>query len=122
MPPVTALRSPPDSRITGALSPVITDSSTRGDALDHFAVAGNQVAGIAEHDIARTASADAGHLLDLAVSVEPLRQRVGLGLAEAVGLRFAARFRHGFGEIREQHREPEPERDLQLRSRCRRRP
>ena len=28
MPPVTALRSPPDSRITGALSPVITDSST----------------------------------------------------------------------------------------------
>ena len=28
MPPVTALRSPPDSRITGALSPVMTDSST----------------------------------------------------------------------------------------------
>ena len=27
IPPVTALRSPPDSRITGALSPVITDSS-----------------------------------------------------------------------------------------------
>src|SRR5215471_6536731 len=28
VPPVTALRSPPDSRITGALSPVIADSST----------------------------------------------------------------------------------------------
>ena len=28
MPPVTALRSPPDSRMTGALSPVMTDSST----------------------------------------------------------------------------------------------
>src|SRR5262249_6192332 len=28
VPPVTALRSPPDSRITGALSPVMTDSST----------------------------------------------------------------------------------------------
>jgi hypothetical protein len=28
VPPVTALRSPPDSRITGALSPVITLSST----------------------------------------------------------------------------------------------
>ena len=28
VPPVTALRSPPDSRMTGALSPVITDSST----------------------------------------------------------------------------------------------
>ena len=28
VPPVTALRSPPDSRITGADSPVIADSST----------------------------------------------------------------------------------------------
>ena len=28
VPPVTALRSPPDSRITGALSPVMADSST----------------------------------------------------------------------------------------------
>ena len=28
MPPVTALRSPPDSRMTGADSPVIADSST----------------------------------------------------------------------------------------------
>ncbi len=28
VPPVTALRSPPDSRMTGALSPVMTDSST----------------------------------------------------------------------------------------------
>ena len=28
MPPVTALRSPPDSRITGADSPVMADSST----------------------------------------------------------------------------------------------
>ena len=28
VPPVTSLRSPPDSRITGALSPVMTDSST----------------------------------------------------------------------------------------------
>jgi hypothetical protein len=28
VPPVTALRSPPDSRMTGADSPVIADSST----------------------------------------------------------------------------------------------
>ena len=36
MPPVTALRSPPDSRITGADSPVIADSST--DAIPSITV------------------------------------------------------------------------------------
>ena len=44
VPPVTAERSPPASRITGADSPVIADSSTRGDALDHLAVGRDQVA------------------------------------------------------------------------------
>jgi hypothetical protein len=33
-------------------------------------------------------------------------------LRKAVGLGFAAAFRHGFGEIGEQHGEPEPEREL----------
>ena len=45
VPPVTAERSPPDSRITGADSPVIADSSTDGDALDDVAVAGDELAG-----------------------------------------------------------------------------
>ncbi len=36
VPPVTALRSPPDSRITGADSPVIADSST--DAIPSITV------------------------------------------------------------------------------------
>ena len=52
VPPVTALRSPPDSRITGADSPVIADSSTDGDALDHGAVAGDQLAGLDDDDVA----------------------------------------------------------------------
>ena len=34
VPPVTADRSPPDSRITGADSPVMADSSTDGHPLD----------------------------------------------------------------------------------------
>ncbi len=44
VPPVTAMRSPPASRMTGADSPVMADSSTAGDALGHFAVAGDHLA------------------------------------------------------------------------------
>ena len=59
-------------------------------------------------------SAERGDLLDLArLASSRLRERVGLGLAQAVGLGLAARFRHGFGEVREQHREPQPQGDLQ---------
>ena len=52
VPPVTALRSPPDSRTTGADSPVIADSSTDGDAPDDVAVAGDQLAGGHDDDVA----------------------------------------------------------------------
>ena len=52
VPPVTAERSPPLSRITGADSPVIADFIDRGDAFDHLAVAGDQVAGLHQHDVA----------------------------------------------------------------------
>ena len=38
---------------------------------------------------------------------------------QRVGLGFAATFSHGFGEIRKEHREPEPERDAQNKSRRR---
>ena len=41
-----------------------------------------------------------------------MRDRVGLGLAQGVGLSFAARFRHGFREIGEHHRKPQPKGDL----------
>ena len=56
MPPVTAERSPPDSRITGADSPVIADSSTDGDALDDVAVAGDELARRARRTRRRPAS------------------------------------------------------------------
>ena len=81
------------------------------DAFDHLAVSGDQVAGFAKHDIAG-AQRGSGNLLDLSRRVQPLCQRIGLGLAQGVGLSLSARFRHGFGEVGEQHREPEPERDL----------
>ena len=46
VPPVTPERSPPASRITGADSPVMADSSTDGDALDDLAVGRDHVAGL----------------------------------------------------------------------------
>ncbi len=52
VPPVTAERSPPDSRITGADSPVIADSSTLRDALDDLAVGRDDVVGLADDDVA----------------------------------------------------------------------
>ena len=52
VPPVTAERSPPLSRMTGADSPVMADFVDRGDALDHLAVARDQVAGLDQHDVA----------------------------------------------------------------------
>ena len=40
------------------------------------------------------------------------RHRCRARSAQAGGLRFAAAFRHRFGEVGEQHREPEPDRQL----------
>ena len=95
----------------------------RGHALDHLAVGGNDVAGLDQHDIAdlqarspapAESSAVVGPVSSLAwVSVRCLAQRVGLRLAAALG--------DGFGEIGEQHGEPQPEDDLERRSRCVRR-
>jgi hypothetical protein len=39
---------------------------------------------------------------------------LGLGFAERVSLRSAAAFGHGFGEVCEEHGEPEPERGLEI--------
>ena len=52
VPPVTALRSPPDSRITGRRLAGDRRLVDRGDALDHRAVAGDQLAGLDDHDVA----------------------------------------------------------------------
>ena len=115
VPPVTALRSPPLSRMTGALSPVIALSSTeatpsttspspgmkspastrttsplrsarRGDRRSRFAIAARGSASLLRRDV-----------------LARLAQRVGLRLAAALG--------HRLGEVGEEHGEPEPERD-----------
>ena len=53
VPPVTEQRSPPDSRMTGADSPVMADSSTLAIALDDVAVAGDHLAGDDHDPVAR---------------------------------------------------------------------
>ena len=64
----------------------------------------------------------AGTCLEPSPVRDPVRDRFGPGLAQRVGLRLAAAFGHRFGEVREQHRKPEPERDLAGEQRpCRRR-
>ena len=66
VPPVTAERSPPLSRMTGADSPVIADFVDRGDAFDDLAVARDQVAGLDQHDVALLAAAGAGTVCQFA--------------------------------------------------------
>src|SRR5713101_6099766 len=51
VPPVTALRSPPDSRITGALSPVTALSSTEAMPSMTSPSAANRIARFREKDI-----------------------------------------------------------------------
>ena len=62
VPPVTALRSPPASRMTGADSPVIADSSTDRGAFDDVAVGRDELAGLDAHEVAFAELRRADHL------------------------------------------------------------
>ncbi len=111
VPPVTAERSPPDSRITGADSPVMADSSTDGDALDDVAVAGITSPATTTHT-SPTSSCARRHLARCVPSGRRTLAIVSAaGLAQRVGLRLAAPFGHRLGEVGEQHREPQQQRD-----------
>ena len=60
VPPVTAERSPPLSRITGADSPVIADSSTEAMPSIDLAVAGDELAGLDDDEVALAQRATPG--------------------------------------------------------------
>ncbi len=85
----------------------------RRDALDDFAVAGNDVAGLDQHHVAAFELRRRDHL-DAAAGGDQLGLGFGAGLAQVVGLGLAASLGHRFGEVGEQHREPQPQRDLKL--------
>ncbi len=106
VPPVTALRSPPASRITGADSPVIADSST--DAMPSITVPSPGITSPAvdDHDVA--AAELGGRPL---AAVAQMRDRLGAHRAQRVGLGLAAALGQRLGEVGEDDREPQPERD-----------
>ena len=106
VPPVTADRSPPASRITGADSPVIADSSTEPDALDHLAVGRDDLARLDDHHVPPL-ELGRGNL----AAVLKARERRRARRPQRVRLRLAAALGDRLGEVREQHRQPEPDRD-----------
>ena len=109
VPPVTAERSPPDSRITGADSPVIADSSTL--AMPSMI---SPSLGITSPAVTTTSSPRSSAVLGTSsseVADAPPGDRLRARLAQRVGLRLAAPFGHRLGEVGEQHGEPEEQRD-----------
>ena len=113
VPPMTALRSPPLSRMTGALSPVmavsLTDATPSTISPSHGT---SSSASMRTMSPLRSVADDT--VCDGRVAPrlgELLRRRVLARLAQRVGLRLAAALGHRLGEVREEHGEPEPERD-----------
>ena len=107
VPPVTAERSPPDSRITGADSPVIADSST--DAMPSMISPSPGMSSPAIDDALVADEQVVRRLLDdRAVGLADARDRLRARLAQRVGLRLAPALGDRLGEVREQHGEPQP--------------
>ena len=121
VPPVTAERSPPDSRITGADSPVIADSSTVAMPSTIVAVAGDHLAGGDDAQVAELRAATTASRRSCRRRVRTRGDGVGPRLAQRRRLRLAAALGHRLGEVGEQHREPQPQRRRarRTRSRCR---
>nr|BFE90305.1 hypothetical protein GCM10020185_08410 [Pseudomonas brassicacearum subsp. brassicacearum] len=82
----------------------------RGDAFDHFTVAGDHVAGLDAHHIT-FAQTGGGDDFKTAGGLATCVEAFATGL-EAVGPSLAAAFGQRFGEVGEQHGEPQPQRDL----------
>ena len=98
--------------MTGALSPVMADSSTLAMPSMTSPSPGMVSPASTTHDVA-AAQLRGGDRLGASAAQHAARGGFGLGLAQSVGLRFAAALGHGFGEVGEEHGEPEPERDLE---------
>ena len=113
VPPVTAERSPPLSRMTGADLPVIADLSTEAtpstispsDGIRSPASTRTRSPGLRVEcrDLAPVAVLGRGHELGLGL---------GAGAPQGGRLRLAAALGHGFGQVREQQRDPQPADDL----------
>ena len=106
VPPVTALRSPPDSRITGADSPVMADSST--EAMPSMTVPSP---GMTSPASTTTRSPRCSSAAGRVVPSCSARGRLGAHRAQRVGLRAAAALGERLGEVGEHDGQPQPDRD-----------
>ena len=113
VPPVTADRSPPDSRMTGADSPVIADSSTEAMPSTTVPSPGDHLPRL-DDDAVSLAQARRRDVLDLALPVEAPGDRLRASAAQRRRLGLPAALGHRLGEVREEKREPEPQRDLEV--------
>ena len=118
VPPVTADRSPPDSRMTGADSPVMADSSTEATPSTTSPSPGMTWPGLDHHVVAelqRRASygllAQRGRLRPRLPVEQPPGHRLALGPAQRLGLGLAAALGHRLGQVGEHHGQPEPDHD-----------
>ena len=111
VPPVTALRSPPDSRITGADSPVMADSST-----DATPSTTSPSPGMTSFGSTTTRSPGSncvpGTTLLGTVGQEPASHRLLASGTQRRRLRLPAALGHGLRHVREQRGQPEPHGDL----------
>ena len=112
VPPVTAERSPPASRITGADSPVIAASLTEATP-SMTSPSPGMISPASTSTTSPWRSAVAGDGLDAAVGAIAARHGLGLGAPQARRLRLAAALGDRLGEVGEQHGEPQPEIDLE---------
>ena len=90
----------------------------RSNTFDDFTVACDVAARFHVDDVAG-AQQPAGDLFEAAVERVALGDGLAFGFAQRVGLCLAAAFGHGFSKVCEQHREPEPQRDLQIEAEAR---
>ncbi len=112
VPPVTALRSPPLSRMTGALSPVMADSSTLAIPSITSPSPGMR-SPASQTTMSPLRSWVPGTRSSVAID-ELAGHGLGPGLAQRIGLCLAATLGHRLREVSEEHREPEPEGDLEV--------
>ena len=92
----------------------------RGDAFHHLAVRRNGVAGLDHDDIADLETC-AWHASEIAAigADQKLRLRFGARAPQRIRLRLTAALRDRFREVGEQHREPQPQHDLEFETKVR---
>ena len=114
VPAVTADRSPPASRITGALSPVIAASLTEATPLDDFAVRRDQVTRLDQHARTLGQLRRGNQFPRVRHARQQLRLQVGLGGTQACRLCTPPSLGQRLGEGAEQHGQPQPDDQLDM--------